>query len=93
MSWLVDSVFGGLTSFFSGSCEKEDDEAKKKKKKRYFRDDDANNEAPLAATPPARSVRARVTSEEKTGLSDSVFASMSKNVNDAVMLSLWESAY
>jgi hypothetical protein len=93
MSWLLDSVVSGVTSFFSGARENEKKEEKKKKKKRDFQDDDANNEAQLVATPPPRPVRARLDSESKTALSDSVFASMSKRDRNAVMLSLWENAH
>jgi transposase len=44
-------------------------------------------------TPPLRVVRARRDSETKSALSEDVFKTMSSEASNAVMLSLWESAY
>jgi hypothetical protein len=93
MSWFLQTVVGGVASIFSGTSENEEKEEKKKKKKRVRPDQADTQQVPSAVSPSTRSARARSDSETKRALSDTVFVSMSKRDRDAVMLSLWESAY
>lgn len=92
MSSLFELVVDGITSFFSPVAAEKDEE-KKKKKKRDHDDAELFDGLETPATPAPRQGRPRRDSETKSAMSAAVLKTMSKEAQDAVLVSLWETAH
>jgi hypothetical protein len=67
--------------------------AKKKKKNHVILESDADPDTAVPATPPPRSIRPRRDSATKSALSVTLFETMTKEMQDVVIVSMWEDTH